>query len=223
MRIGLVIFDCDGVIADSEVLSASVMIAQLAELGLSISPDDVRRDFLGRSFPTVAKVIRERFNRALPEDFEAEYRRRLLLRFEDELAPTPGLPAMLAQLRKPCCVATSSSRPRVERTLQLIGLSEFFGPHVFTSSQVAHGKPAPDLFLFAASRMGVDPAATLVIEDSLPGIEAARAAGMRVLAYRGASHLRGHPLATPADVHSFDNWEDFPHLLEEIETFGEIR
>ncbi|WP_245999115.1 HAD family hydrolase [Paracoccus methylarcula] len=223
MRIELVIFDCDGVIADSELLSADVMIAQLAEMGLSIGPEDIRRDFLGRSFPTVAKVIRERFNRELPADFEAEYRRRLLLRFVEELAPTPGFPEMLNGLRHPCCVATSSSRPRVERTLQLLGLSDFFGPRVFTASQVAHGKPAPDLFLFAAEQMGVDPTATLVIEDSLPGIEAARAAGMRVLAYRGASHLRGHPAMTPADVPSFDNWNVFPHLLKQIETLGEIR
>lgn len=223
MRIGLVIFDCDGVIADSEILSASVMIGQLAELGLILGPDDIRRDFLGRSFPTVAKVIRERFDRELPADFEAEYRRRLLLRFEGELAPTPGFPEMLGDFRTPCCVATSSSRPRVERTLQLLGLSDFFGPDVFTASQVAHGKPAPDLFLFAASRMGIEPAAALVVEDSLPGIEAARAAGMRVLAYHGASHLRGHPLAIPADVQSFDNWRDFPHLLKQAETLGEVR
>lgn len=223
MPVALVIFDCDGVIADSEVLSASVMIAQLAELGLSIGPDDVRRDFLGRSFPTVAKVIRERFNHELPEEFEAEYRRRLLLRFEDELAPTPGFTDMLAKLRKPCCVATSSSRPRVERTLQLLGVSKFFGPHVFTASQVTHGKPAPDLFLFTASQMNVAPGEVLVIEDSLPGIAAARSAGMRVLAYHGGSHLRGHPQETPADVQSFDNWDDFPHLLKDIDSFGEIR
>lgn len=223
MTVALVIFDCDGVIADSEILSASVMIAQLAELGLSISPDDVRRDFLGRSFPTVAKVIRERFNHELPGDFEAEYRRRLLLRFEDELASTPGFKDMLSALRKPCCVATSSSRPRVERTLQLLDLLNVFTPHIFTASQVAHGKPAPDLFLFTAKQMRVAPRDALVIEDSLPGIAAARSAGMRVLAYHGGSHLRGHPQRTPAKVQSFDNWDDFPHLLKQIDSFGEIR
>lgn len=211
---GLVIFDCDGVIADSEILSASVLIAQLAGLGLEVSAEDVRRNFLGRSFPTVAGLIRDRFGTPLPGDFEAEYRRILLDRFATELRPTPGFGPMLDALALPCCVATSSSPQRVTRTLDLLGLTERFGAHVFTASQVARGKPAPDLFLFAADRMGVAPARALVVEDSPPGLVAAIAAGMHVLHYRGGAHLAGVP-PVGGEVRSFDNWADFAQLLAE--------
>ena len=215
MRVNLIIFDCDGVIADSEVLSAEVLIDQLAGLGIAVTAEDVRRDFLGRSFPTVAASIRTRFARDLPADFEATYRSRLLARFEAGLTATPGFPDMLAALDRPVCVATSSSPPRVARTLSLLGLTDRFGPHVFTASQVARGKPAPDLFLFAADRMGTPPAHALVIEDSAAGLEAARAAGMRVVHYTGGSHLAGLP--GDPDAPGLDRWPDFPALLERLE------
>ncbi|MDP5308144.1 HAD family hydrolase [Paracoccus spongiarum] len=210
----LIIFDCDGVIADSEIISATVLIAQLAELGLPVTLDEVRRDFLGRSFPTVARLLRDRFGQPLPGDFEASYRRRLLDRFATELRPTPGLTEMLAGLTHPACVATSSSPPRVATTLAVLGLTARFGPHVFTASEVANGKPAPDLFLLAARRMGIAPARCLVVEDSPPGIAAGLAAGMQVLHYRGGAHLRGLP-ATPGPVRGFDNWAEFPQFLSE--------
>lgn len=213
----MIIFDCDGVLADSEVLSASVLIEQLAALGIAMTPADVRRDFLGRSFPTVADTIRRRFGTPLPPSFEADYLARLLDRFAGELRPTPGIGQVLDDLRLPACVATSSSPQRVARTLQVLGLAGHFGPRVFTASQVQHGKPAPDLFLFAAAAMGFAPAQTLVIEDSAPGIAAAQAAGMRVLHYSGASHLRGvDPMSFSPQVRSFDNWADFPHLLSDL-------
>lgn len=213
---GLIIFDCDGVIADSEILSAEVLIDKLARLGIELSIDDVRRDFLGRSFPTVAGLIRARFGHPLPDDFEAGYRRRLLERFTDELRSTPGFADMLDRLTLPVCVATSSSPQRVARTLDLLGLADRFAADVFTASQVARGKPAPDLFLLAAARMGAEPAHTLVIEDSPPGIQAARAAGMAVLQYRGGAHLRDLPWPD-SGVRCFDNWSDFPQLLLEIQ------
>lgn len=208
----LVIFDCDGVLVDSEPISAAVLIEELAALGLAITPDYVRDHCLGRSFPTVARAIRDRFALPLPEDFEQRYRRALLARFETELRPTPGITALLARLIPPRCVATSSSPPRVARTLEITGLAPLFA-EVFTASQVARGKPAPDLFLFAAERMGAAPGRTLVIEDSRPGVEAALAAGMRVLVFTGGGHLRGHPPELPPGVRSFDNWGDFPQVL----------
>lgn len=215
MAVDLIIFDCDGVIADSEVLSAEVLIDQLALLGIPVTFDEVRRDFVGRSFPTVAATIRARFDRPLPADFEATYRARLLDRFTQGLRPTPGIGAVLAALDRPACVATSSSPARVARTLDLLGLAGIFGPHVFTASQVAHGKPAPDLFLFAADWMGTPPDRCLVIEDSQPGLQAARAAGMRVLHYTGGAHLRDAPWG--ADPMRFDDWRGFPALLARIE------
>lgn len=222
-KIGLVIFDCDGVIADSEAISAEVLLDQLAELGLVLTPTDVRRNFLGRSFSTVAKIIRDYHALPLPDNFELEYRSRLLDRFETELRPTPGFIEMFRDLKHTSCVATSSSPPRVKRTLQLIGIENDFGPNVFTASQVSRGKPAPDLFLFAADQMGVTPAETLVIEDSLPGIAAARQAEMRVLGFRGGTHLQGVPNLNPSDIRNFDNWADFPQLLAAIESTGGSR
>ncbi|WP_316013410.1 HAD family hydrolase [Roseobacter sp. HKCCA0434] len=208
MTPSLIIFDCDGVLVDSEILSAEVLIAQLARLGIEITIADVYRDFLGRSFPTVAKVMRESFATTLPHDFEQEYRARLLAEFETRLHPTDGLAEMLEGLDLPRCVATSSSPPRVARALSVTGLDRYF-EHVFTASQVANGKPAPDLFLFAAEQMGADPARTLVIEDSLPGLAAARAANMPVLRYTGASHLRGQDGLDTPGVPCFADWRQF--------------
>ncbi len=209
----LIIFDCDGVLIDSEVLSADVLISELAAIGATIDRDYVRKHFLGRSFPTVARTISESFALTLPGDFEQRYRSRLLSLFETELRPTPGIANLLATLSVPSCVATSSSPPRVARSLAISGLAEHFGDRVFTASQVAKGKPAPDLFLFSADRMGADPARTLVIEDSGPGIAAARAAGMDVVVYTGGSHLRGRPYLSDSPVRTFDNWADFPQVL----------
>lgn len=223
MDIDLIIFDCDGVIADSEVLSAAVLIDQLAILGISVTPADVRRDFLGRSFPTVAQTIRQQFGQPLPDSFEADYRARLLDRFTAELEPTPGFLAVLDTLRIPACIATSSSPPRVGHTLRVLGLADRFQDRVFTASQVQRGKPAPDLFLLAADRMGSPPASTLVIEDSSPGIAAALAAGMRILHYAGGAHLRdSEPMALPQGIRSFDNWNEFPQLLMEIQNKAPI-
>lgn len=211
--IDLVIFDCDGVLVDSEILSADVMIDELADLGIHIDRAYVRQRFLGRSWPTVVKAIRAGFDVPLPEDFEQRYRTSLLARFETDLKTTNGIEEVLAGMTLPFCVATSSSPPRVARSLAITGLDKYFTGRVFTASQVQNGKPAPDLFLFAASQLGATPARTLVIEDSLPGLTAAQAAQMPHLAYAGASHLRGMGVVMPEGVPAFDNWADFPQLL----------
>ncbi len=216
MPFDLLIFDCDGVLADSEDISSDVLIALLAPLGIAVDRAHVRRHFIGRSFPTVARIIGETSGAPLPAGFEAAYRAALLSRFETDLRPTSGVAEMLAALAVPKCVATSSSPERVARTLAITGLAARFGRHVFTASEVARGKPFPDLFLHAARRMRAAPAATLVIEDSGPGIEAALAAGMSVLAYTGGAHLAGRPYDGPPGVSSFDNWADFPHLLSSL-------
>ncbi len=211
--IDLIIFDCDGVLIDSEIISADVLIEELGLVGIAIDRAYVRTHCLGRSFPTVAKNIRESHDQKLPEDFEQRYRSSLLTRFETELRTTDGVESVLEGLIIAKCVATSSSPPRVTRSLAITGLNRYFGTQVFTASQVERGKPAPDLFLFAAKQMGARPERTLVIEDSLPGLSAAAAAGMPHLAYTGASHLRGLGVELPDGTRSFDNWSDFPHLL----------
>ncbi len=214
----LIIFDCDGVLIDSEVLSAEVLIELLAAEGIEIDIDHVRRNFLGRSFPTVARHIREELGRALDPAFEALYRARLLQRFETELKPMAGIASALERLAAqgvPVCVATSSSPPRVARSLDIVGLASAL-PHVFTASQVARGKPAPDLFLFAAEKMGAAPGRSLVIEDSLPGLEAAVAAGMTAVRYTGGSHLATATLRHDPALPLLAHWDDLPALLERL-------
>ncbi|MEZ5778038.1 MAG: HAD family hydrolase [Paracoccaceae bacterium] len=211
-EIELVVFDCDGVLADSEVISAEVLVAALRRFDIEMDIAYVFDNFVGKSFPGVAALIRSSFDVALPPDFEAGYRAALIDAFATGLKPTGELYDMLASLGRPSCVATSSSPPRAARTLEILGLAERFGASVFTASQVERGKPAPDLFLFAARNMGVAPESCLVIEDSLAGVEAAKAAGMAVWRYVGGSHFHDRNRAregTPAGVPVFDNWNQF--------------
>lgn len=210
----LIIFDCDGVLIDSEIISAKMLIAELALNGVQIDLDYVARHFLGRSYPVVLKQIRAEFGLDLPEDFEARYRERLLAAFERDLRVMPHVSNVLQSLDLPWCVATSSSRPRAERSLEIAGLRGLVGERLYTASQVSHGKPAPDLFLLAAEKMGVPPARCLVIEDSLNGIRAGLAAGMEVWRFTGGSHLAGRDLSAPPDARAareFASFADFSH------------
>ena len=220
MQTDLVIFDCDGVLIDSEVISAAMLISELALYGVSIDMEFVSRQFLGRSYPVVIKEVRETFGIVLPDHFESDYRARLLAAFERDLKIMPGIRGVLAQLQVRSCVATSSSPERVAKSLNLVGLGHVFGPSVFTATLVASGKPAPDLFLFTAHKMGVKPEHCLVIEDSLNGVRAGLAAGMQVWRFTGGSHLRGLDLSAPVDATAHRQLENFagffdgyPHLL----------
>ncbi|MDX5350661.1 MAG: HAD family hydrolase [Paracoccaceae bacterium] len=210
----LVIFDCDGVLIDSEIISAQMLVQELARLGVGIDLAYVARHFLGRSYPTVMATIRREFGLDLPPSFEEDYRERLLEGFRQGLKIMPGVSGVLDALAVPWCVATSSSPRRAAMSLALVGLTETVGDRLFTASQVPNGKPAPDLFLFAAERMGTAPARTLVIEDSLTGLRAAQAAGMEVWQFIGGSHFRagGTVTDTPPDPppqRRFDDFADF--------------
>ena len=196
----LVIFDCDGVLIDSEIISARMLVAELSRLGLSIDLAYVERNFLGRSYPVVMETIRREFGLDLPADFEAQYREALLAAFQTELKVVPHVHDVLANIGVPYCVATSSSPRRVELSLALVGLSTLIGDKVFTSTLVKRGKPAPDLFLYAAEKMGARPERTLVIEDSLTGIRAGLAAGMTVWRFVGGSHLGAKTPEEPEDA-----------------------
>ncbi len=212
----LIIFDCDGVLIDSEVISAGQLIAELAGYGVAIDMAFVTRQFLGRSYPTVLREVRETFGVTLPDRFEADYRARLLAAFRTDLRVMPGVLQALAALTLPYCLATSSSPERLATSLALTGLTHAFTGRGFTASEVARGKPAPDLFLHAAAIMGHAPARCLVIEDSLTGIRAGLAAGMDVWRFTGGSHLRGLDLTTPPDATphlSFDDFTELPALL----------
>lgn len=218
-RTDLVIFDCDGVLIDSEIISARMLVAALAGMGVAIDLAYVAHHFLGRSYPTVMKTIRSDFGVDLPPEFEEAYRARLLAAFERELRIMPHVRGVLEGVGVPWCVATSSSPGRAARSLAIVGLEALVGGRLFTAGDVARGKPAPDLFLHAAARMGAEPARCLVVEDSLNGIRAARAAGMAVWRFTGGSHLGAATAAEPEDARPdlrFASFAEFfqigPHL-----------
>lgn len=186
----LVIFDCDGVLVDSEMLSAGVLTGMMAGIGLPITPEIFRSDFLGRSFAAAAARAEERFQRKLPDGFQLLYRETLLARMRMELQPMPGIHTLLSGMSVPFCLATGSSPQRLEVSLAVTGLRPFFEGRAFTASDVAHGKPAPDLYFHAAARMQTEASRCLVIEDSEMGVRAALAAGMQVWHFAGGEHIK---------------------------------
>jgi HAD superfamily hydrolase (TIGR01509 family) len=184
-----VIFDCDGVLVDSETLSAGVLKAMMSEIGFDVTDQIFRADFLGRSFASAAARAEKRFGRKLPDDIQLRYRDRLLAEMERHLKPMIGVHEMLDHLHVPYALATSSSPQRLAMSLKVTGLEDYFAGRCSTASEVVHGKPAPDLFLLAAKRMDVNPSQCLVIEDSLMGVEAAQNAKMEVWRFMGGSHM----------------------------------
>jgi HAD superfamily hydrolase (TIGR01509 family) len=215
----LVIFDCDGVLIDSEIISAAALVEELARHGIAIEMSHVLEHFIGHPYAVVAGKVAAIAGTQLPASFESAYRARLAQRFEAELRATPGILDVLDNLAVPYCAATSSSAERARQSLRAAGLTERFGDRVYTVSMVARPKPAPDLFLHAAAAMGAEPTDCLVIEDSDLGIAAAQAAGMQAWQFTGgshyaASHRRPSPAISPN--RSFRDMADFfdaaPHL-----------
>jgi HAD superfamily hydrolase (TIGR01509 family) len=187
---GLVIFDCDGVLVDSEMLSASVLMGLLEEIGMPISFEVFREDFLGRGFTAATRRLKDRTDKIVPPDFKDNYFDRLLRRFEAELEPMHGVEAVLHSLTTRFCLATSSTPQRLACALKSCKLAALFEGRSFTASLVQNAKPAPDLFLHAAEQCGATPADCLVIEDSEMGILAAQAAGMKVWHFAGGAHVK---------------------------------
>jgi len=214
MSFDLIIFDCDGVLIDSEILSCDALIASLAQFGISVDRDFVFQQCIGHSLPEVVAKISDLKDQGVPGSFQETYRTTLFASFEKSLRPVVGVETMLRALETPYCVATSSSAERAERALSAAGLGGFCDA-VFSASMVPRGKPAPDLFLLAAKSMGVSPRHCLVIEDSMPGILAARAAGMTVWRFTGGSHFKmGFGASEPltADM-EFARWDEFITLI----------
>ena len=219
----LIIFDCDGVLVDSEVISAKILVQELAKINIAVSEQHVFERFVGRSLADVAESLQMPISSDIFDKFNMAYHTSLLDAFSRELKGMAGVRNVISQLDVPYCVATSSGRRRTLNSLRLSDLASLFGENVFTASQVNNGKPAPDLFLFAARKMGVAPESCLVIEDSLAGVQAAQAAQMRVWRFTGGSHFAkmGPDFAkvSPA-IPMFDTWDDFfevdPNLKAEV-------
>jgi HAD superfamily hydrolase (TIGR01509 family) len=216
MKLSLLIFDCDGVLIDSEVIACRVDAECLTEVGFPTTAAFIQAEFVGLSSRTMFERFERDHGRKLPEDFPAALQRRLAAAFEGELEAIAGVTDTLPALGVRKCVASSSHPERLRHTLGLTGLWPHFDPHVFSASMVANGKPAPDLFLYAAAKMGAAPRDCAVVEDSRAGVAAARAADMRVLGFAGGSHCGPDHAAmlreAGADI-VFDDMRRLPELL----------
>jgi HAD superfamily hydrolase (TIGR01509 family) len=193
MNFNLIIFDCDGVLIDSELLANRSEVEFLKSFGIEFDLSDYMTRFVGKNTKDVLAGIEDFHGVKLSEDFWESVEENTFKIFQTELKPTTGIFEFLDSIDKAKCVASSSSLNRLDMTLKVTELFDRFSPYIFSSEQVDRGKPAPDLFLFAAEQMQVHPDRCLVIEDSLSGVRAGVAAGMTVLGYTGGSHIQpGH-------------------------------
>lgn len=214
----LVIFDCDGVLVDSEPLSVRVLVEALNRHGVDMAEEEAYRRFLGRSLATMKQVMDEEYGFHTGPEFLEAMRLDLYSRFKKELQPIPGIGDTLDRLQTARCVASSSNPDRIRLSLTITGLIDKLEPNIFSATMVKNGKPAPDLFLHAASQMGFDPKDCIVIEDSPAGIEAAQRAGMTVFGFTGGSHASVPGYRERIDALSpdvvFDAMPDLLHLVQ---------
>lgn len=219
--ISLIIFDCDGVLIDSELLSCRVTAEELNKDGFMLDPDEVRVRFTGMSDASMWRIIEQESGRSLSSDIGERVHNRLMEAFTSELQAIDGINRLLDDLDDlgtKYCVASSSTPERLDVTLNHVGLYDRF-PAIFSATMVKRGKPAPDLFIHAAQGMNTPPDACVVIEDSVPGVTGAHAAGMSVLGFCGGSHcLAGHGdgLVEAGAACCFDDMAALPALLSSL-------
>jgi len=214
----LVIFDCDGVLVDSEALACQVDADVLTSLGIAYTRDEIINQFVGVSLKDMMAQIEREHERTLPADFADTLNRTLFARFERELRPIEGVRDAILALPHRRCVASSSLPERIAFSLRLTGLDDLF-EHVFSASEVRRGKPAPDLFLHVAERMGSSADGCVVIEDSIAGVQAARAAGMKVVGFAGGGHCGpGHVdrLKAAGALSVIDRMAELPETLRAL-------
>jgi HAD superfamily hydrolase (TIGR01509 family) len=212
----LIIFDCDGVLVDSEVISCRAHAETLTRHGYPITSEQVFDRFLGRSTRQAHLEVEAELGRSLPDDFNTQLQDELYRSFEATLQAVPYIDQALDAITQAVCVASSGSHERMRVSLGCAGLYDRFAPNIFSATQVTHGKPAPDLFLFAAEQMRAAPERCLVIEDSIPGVTGAVAAGMTVLGFHGGSHCRpgyADTLRAAGAVAIFDDMRELPGLI----------
>lgn len=209
----LVIFDCDGVLVDSEPIAARVTAQAVSELGWAMAPEDAKAEFLGDTFSNIIRRVEARIGQRVPADWPARSQANLLAALERELQPVPGVVQAIEALRAAnveLAVGSQGSHEKMQLTLRVTGLLPFFAGRIFSASQVEHPKPAPDLFLLAANTLGFAPSRTVVIEDSTRGVKAALAAGMRILGYTASV---GREAIVAAGAEPVDDLTQVPALL----------
>lgn len=212
VKFELVIFDCDGVLVDSEGIANTVLAEMLNELGLKVTLEDMFAHFVGHSMSACLKIIEGRLGRPVPEDFVSDYMERTATAFSRELKSVTGIEEVLKNVGIPYCVASSGDYDKMQMTLGLTGLLRQFDGKLFSVSEVARGKPHPDVFLYAAERMGAIPARCAVVEDSELGVRAGVAAGMVVFGY---AELSDPKRLSAAGAVVFRDMKRLPRLLRQ--------
>ena len=209
----LVIFDCDGVLVDSERIAVSIDVEVLAYFGIRMSASEVVERFVGRSESVMRQAVEDQLGRSLPDDWNQRFRSRYEEAYESDLVPVEGILEALDRIQSRCltCVASSSEPDSLRHKLTLTGLLGRFNGSVFSADEVMNGKPAPDVFLYAADRMGVAPARCAVVEDSPYGVQAAHAAGMEAFGYAGG--VTNADALAGAGATVFDDMRELPRLL----------
>jgi HAD superfamily hydrolase (TIGR01509 family) len=210
-RFALVIFDCDGVLVDSELITNRVFTTMLNELGVAVSKEEAFERFVGRSLSQCLEMTAGLLGREVPADFEHQYHQRSATALKSELNAVPGVEAALEAIQVPYCVASNGSHDKMQITLGITGLLPKFKDKLFSVSEVARGKPFPDVFLHAAAKSGVAPSDCVVIEDTPTGVSAGVAAGMTVYGY--CAHTPAHRLIAAGAHGTFGRMSDLPELL----------
>ena len=220
MPFDLIIFDCDGVLVDSEVFSCRAHAETLTRHGYPITADGVLNRFLGVSDQEARQIVERELGRKLPDDFEQEVKQVTLQHYVGDLQAISHVGEAIAAIGLSKCVASSGTPEKIRHGLTCAGLYSQFVPHIFSATEVRRGKPAPDLFLFAAEHMNTRPERCLVIEDSVPGVTGAGAAGMTVLGFLGGSHCgpgHGAMLRAAGAAETFGDMRQLPALITRIE------
>lgn len=211
--IELIIFDCDGVLVDSELIANNVLQQGLASLGWSLSLEEVIERFMGKSLASCQDDIAAHLKTEIPATFWTALQQTTYERFRSDLQPVEGIAAVLNAISLPKCVASSGSHEKINTTLGITGLKHHFADNIYSATSVSKGKPAPDLFLYAARQMQTNPSACLVIEDSPYGVQAAIAAEMRVLGYCALT-----PIERMGPIQTFEHMSALPGLIKEFES-----
>ena len=210
--ISLVIFDCDGVLVDSEPISCRVMAEALTGEGLPYTTEECMSDYMGRAWDDSLRIIEGKLGRPPTAGFTERFRERRDAALAEEVTPIDGVREAIEAIEAERCVASSGTHQKIRLTLGTTGLLPLFEERIFSATEVEHGKPAPDLFLHAARTLGHDPAECAVVEDTVVGIEAARRAGMTALGY--IDNVTKEALARAGADRTFDHMRDLPRLLD---------
>lgn len=213
MTTQLVIFDCDGVLVDSETIGNEVLRDVIAELGWELSLREVLQRFKGGSIVDIWRTVEARIGRPITDREHEEFRRRQYALFKNRLQPLAGVRETIARLNIPYCVASNGPHEKMQVTLATAGLLDAFAGRIFSRVDVPRPKPHPDLFLYAAAQMGVDPAHSLVVEDSPLGVTAALAAGMRAVGFCGTATADETALRAAGSSVILYTMQDLPQLL----------